>query len=76
MSEKSSPSGGIGVFGLLGVLFVALKLLNYITWSWWWVLLPFYWWIFILIVPVVGVLIFEGTKEIASWIRTRKTRKG
>ena len=76
MSEKSSPSGGIGVFGLLGVLFVALKLLNYITWSWWWVLLPFYWWIFILIIPVVGVLIFEGTKEIASWIRTRKTRKG
>ena len=32
----------VGVIGLLGVLFVALKLLGYITWSWWLVLLPFY----------------------------------
>ena len=32
----------VGVIGLLGILFVALKLLGYITWSWWLVLLPFY----------------------------------
>ena len=32
----------VGIFGLLGILFVALKLLGYITWSWWLVLLPFY----------------------------------
>jgi hypothetical protein len=32
------PSG----LTLLGILFVGLKLTNYITWSWWWVLLPFY----------------------------------
>ena len=32
----------IGIFGLLGILFVALKVLGYITWSWWLVLLPFY----------------------------------
>ena len=32
----------VGIFGLLGILFVALKLLGYIAWSWWWVLLPFY----------------------------------
>lgn len=30
------------VIDLLGILFVALKLLGYITWSWWLVLLPFY----------------------------------
>ena len=30
MSEKSSSSGGIGFFGLLGILFVA-----HIDWSWW-----------------------------------------
>lgn len=34
----ASSSGGIGFFGLLTVLFVALKLTGYITWSWWWVL--------------------------------------
>lgn len=32
---------------ILGLLFVTLKLTNYITWSWWFVLMPFY------IVPVV-----------------------
>lgn len=26
----------------LGVLFIALKLMGYIAWSWWWVLLPIY----------------------------------
>lgn len=35
-------AGGIGVVGLLGVLFVALKLTGHITWSWWWVLAPFW----------------------------------
>ena len=40
MSEKSSSSGGIGFFGLLGILFIALKLTGYIDWSWWWVPAP------------------------------------
>lgn len=31
---------GIGFFGLLTVLFIALKLLGYISWSWWAVLSP------------------------------------
>ena len=35
-------SRGIGVFGLLGVAFVVLKLTNYIDWSWWYVTLPFW----------------------------------
>jgi hypothetical protein len=32
--------GGIGIVGVLTILFVTLKLLNVITWSWWWVLSP------------------------------------
>ena len=31
---------GISVFGLLGVLFIGLKLANVIMWSWWWVTAP------------------------------------
>lgn len=42
MSEKSNNSGGIGVVGLLGVVFVVLKLCGVINWSWWWVTLPFW----------------------------------
>ena len=37
---NSSSGGGIGFFGLLGVLFIGLKLTGYITWSWWWVTAP------------------------------------
>lgn len=41
-TENTSYSGGIGIVGLLGVLFVALKLTGYIDWSWWWVTAPFW----------------------------------
>ena len=32
----------IGIFGILGLIFVTLKLCGVIGWSWWWVLAPFY----------------------------------
>jgi hypothetical protein len=38
--SNPSNSGGIGFAGLLTILFIALKLTNTITWSWWWVLSP------------------------------------
>ncbi len=41
-NSSSSSSTGIGVFGLLGVVFVTLKLTGYIDWSWWWVTAPFW----------------------------------
>jgi len=42
VSKESSNSSGIGVFGLLGVAFVVLKLCGVINWSWWWVTAPFW----------------------------------
>jgi len=53
MSKSSSSSSGIGVI-VLGVLFVGLKLGGVITWSWWWVLCPFW------IPAAVLLLIFAG----------------
>jgi len=41
-NSSSSSSSGIGFFGLLTILFIALKLTGYIQWSWWLVLLPAY----------------------------------
>jgi Flp pilus assembly protein TadB len=41
MSQNSSSnSGGIGLYGLLTVAFIVLKLCNVIAWSWVWVLAP------------------------------------
>jgi hypothetical protein len=42
MSQSSSSSSGIGFFGLLAILFIALKLFGVINWSWWLVLAPLY----------------------------------
>jgi hypothetical protein len=55
MSSSNSSvnvSGGVSTAGLLGVLFVGLKLTGYITWPWLWVLSPF--WLPVAI--VLGVL--------------------
>ena len=41
MAQPNS-SGGVGFFGLLGIVFIILKLCGVIGWSWWLVLLPIY----------------------------------
>ena len=40
--SSSSSSSGIGVLGLLGCIFVTLKLTGHIDWSWWYVTMPFW----------------------------------
>lgn len=52
-SSSGSSSAGISTTGLLGVLFVGLKLTGYINWPWLWVLSPFW----IPLVIVLGVLL-------------------
>ena len=47
---KSNDSNGIGFFGVLLIMFIVLKLVGVITWSWLWVLSP-------LLVPVIIVII-------------------
>lgn len=37
-----AQSGGIGLIGMLAILFIALKLMEVIDWSWWYVLMPIY----------------------------------
>lgn len=56
MSKESTASGGIGVAGLLGVVFVTLKLCKVIDWSWWWVTCPFWAGLVILIVVLALVI--------------------
>lgn len=50
MSEHAS-SGGSGFATLLLILFIGLKLTGYITWSWVWVLSPFW-------IPLAIVMFF------------------
>jgi fatty acid desaturase len=39
-NTKVVSSGGMGFLGWLTILFIALKLTGFITWSWFWVLAP------------------------------------
>ena len=36
----NTTNSGIGFMGLLQVVFITLKLIGHIDWSWWWVLSP------------------------------------
>ena len=48
---NNNSSGGIGICGVLGIVFIVLKLVGVINWSWVWVLCPFW-------LPVVGLVLF------------------
>lgn len=61
MSSKgsSSASGGIGFTGLLTIVFIVLKLLGKIDWSWGWVLSPL-WISAILVVAIIVIVLLVG----------------
>ena len=50
-----SVNVGPGFLGILGLIFITLKLTDYIDWSWWWVLAPI--WIPFAFVAVVFLII-------------------
>lgn len=53
METKFNIGGGsMGFCGLLAIVFITLKLLKIITWSWVWVLAPIW------IPLIIGLLIF------------------
>ena len=54
---NENAQGGIGFMGLLAIVFITLKLLGVITWSWWWVTAPL-WGPFVAIMG--GGLIYIG----------------
>jgi hypothetical protein len=66
--SNSSSSGGIGVCGLLGVVFVTLKLCGVIDWSWWWVTAPFWGGIAL----VLAILLFALGISIAATLFDRR----
>lgn len=56
----SGKSTGISFLGALAIVFITLKLMKYIDWSWWYVLMPLYLPITIAITVVVVVCTVGG----------------
>lgn len=66
--SSSSSSGGIGFAGLLTIVFITLKLIGKIDWSWWWVLSQL-WISAALVTAFLGVV---GIIALIAWMATRK----
>lgn len=69
MSDTAS-GGGIGLSGVLLVVFIVLKLCHVIDWSWWWVLAPF--WMPILL----AILVFLVLGTIAAVLKAFTPKRG
>lgn len=54
-NNETTVNCGIGFTGLLTIVFIVLKLLGAITWSWWWVLSPI--WISVVLVVLLFALL-------------------
>lgn len=65
--SSGKSSSGIGILGVLQIIFIVLKLTNLISWSWPVVLIPL--WISIALFLIgFGIVIIFGAK----WIRNNK----
>ncbi len=53
MTHAPAQNNGIGFAGLLTIVFIVLKLIGTISWSWWWVLSP----LWISLSLIVGIVI-------------------
>lgn len=57
MNNSSAKSGGVSVLGVIQIVFIILKLVGVISWSWWVVLIPL--WI------TIGLILFLALCTIA-----------
>ena len=63
MSNSSSGLGGLSFGGVLFIVFLVLKLTNYIDWSWWWVTAPLWMPISFCVLLLAGAFFILGRKK-------------
>lgn len=67
MTKQNSNSGSTGIdfFGLLTIVFIVLKLIGVIDWSWWWVTAPAWGSVAVILIVaiVLGTIRFLGDRK-------------
>lgn len=64
MSDNKAASSGFPVLTIMFLIFMTLKLIGHITWSWWWVTAPL-WGGFslILLIFVVAAIVYAAASR-------------
>jgi hypothetical protein len=65
-NNNNNNGGGMGLGTILFLIFLVLKLTNYIDWSWWWVSSPL--WITAILYIVIAIIM-------ATYLQKRRGRK-
>ena len=65
MSDNKNTSSGLGLGMILFLIFMILKLTGYITWSWWYVTLPLWG-------PISLVLIIMGVVALVAYNKYKR----
>ena len=66
-SNRNSSNSGIGICGVLTIVFVVLKLVGVINWSWLWVLCPLGIDILLTVIVLVIVAIINNKARKKTW---------
>ncbi len=66
MNKKKVRNGGMGIVSFLTVLFVVLKVIGAISWSWLWVLSPI-WISVICAILLFGIVLVSGKIAKGKW---------
>lgn len=57
--RKSNSGNGIGLFTILFIVFLVLKLTSVINWSWWWITAPLWGPVVLIIFILILCFIFK-----------------
>ena len=64
--DNKAKQGGLGIVSVLTIIFVVLKLLGVIKWSWIWVLSPI-WISAVIVVAVFSAILIGGRIKKRKW---------
>ena len=64
--DNKAKQGGLGIVSVLTIIFIVLKLLGVIRWSWIWVLSPI-WISAVIVVAVLSVILLGGRITKGKW---------
>ena len=64
--DNKAKQGGLGIVSVLTIVFIVLKLLGVIKWSWIWALSPI-WISAVIVVAVFSVILIGGRIKKGNW---------